>query len=237
MINALILAAGLGSRLRPLTTSLPKPMLQIGSETMLGRLIRQLNCSGLVSRIFVNISHQAGEIAKYVVSLPMIQRPTLIWESYCAGTAFTVTDLGRQLESDLLVIHGDLVVESSELLRFIRGGLGNTQSLIGAHYRPTSDARSCVKTSGSTVVEFTEQPSENDLASASPTLVNSGIYFFKRLDLDVPSNLFMGKNIAPFLLNHLIQRGRLDARIWNGLRISVETVEDLAIARSTDLEV
>lgn len=236
MINALILAAGLGSRLRPLTASLPKPMLQIGSESILGRLIRQLNCSGLVSRTFVNISHQAGEIATYVASLPMLQRPTLIWESYCAGTAFTVTDLGRKLESDLLVIHGDLVVESSELLRFIRSSLGNTQSLIGTHHRPTSDARSRVEISGSNVVEFTEQPSETDLASASLTLVNSGIYSFKRLDLDVSSKQFMGKNIAPFLLNHLIQRSRLDARLWNGLRISVETVEDLATARSIELE-
>lgn len=236
MINALVLAAGLGSRLRPLTNSTPKPMLRVGSESILGRLLRQLNCSGLVSRTFVNISHQAGEIATYVVSLPMLQRPTLIWESYCAGTAFTVTDLGRQLESDLLVIHGDLVVESSELLRFIRGSLGNTQSLIGAHYRPSSEARSRIEISGSNVVEFTEQPHETDLESASLTLVNSGIYLFKKLDLDVSSQQFMGKNIAPFLLNHLIQRGRLDARLWNGLRISVETIEDLTTARSIDLD-
>ena len=43
MKNIVILAAGIGGRLKPLTDTLPKCCLTIGSETLIGRIITQLS--------------------------------------------------------------------------------------------------------------------------------------------------------------------------------------------------
>ena len=46
-MNAIILAAGLGSRLHPHTVDKPKSMLEFGGQTLLGRLIKTFQDSGI----------------------------------------------------------------------------------------------------------------------------------------------------------------------------------------------
>ena len=48
-MKALILAGGMGTRLRPLTFSIPKPLLPIGEKPILQRIIEQLRDAGITS--------------------------------------------------------------------------------------------------------------------------------------------------------------------------------------------
>jgi len=63
-LQAVIMAGGYGTRLRPLTQKLPKPMLSVGREPILGRLIKQLRQAGIRN---VNIStyYKAGKIERH----------------------------------------------------------------------------------------------------------------------------------------------------------------------------
>ena len=63
-MKALILAAGEGSRLRPLTLSRPKPMLPINGEPLLAITLSRLRDHG-VSDIAINLHHQPGAIMDY----------------------------------------------------------------------------------------------------------------------------------------------------------------------------
>jgi N-acetyl-alpha-D-muramate 1-phosphate uridylyltransferase len=64
-VDALILAAGLGTRLRPLTDHTPKPLIPVGGVPMLERVARRLIAAG-VDRLIVNVSHLAERIERFV---------------------------------------------------------------------------------------------------------------------------------------------------------------------------
>ena len=66
MINkAMILAAGFGKRLNPLTNSCPKPLIKIGNETLLSNTINFLQDLG-VKQIIINTHYLSDQIKKYI---------------------------------------------------------------------------------------------------------------------------------------------------------------------------
>ena len=60
-MKAMILAAGRGERLRPLTDATPKPLLEIAGQTLLGRHLERLARAGF-TRAVINVSHLAERI-------------------------------------------------------------------------------------------------------------------------------------------------------------------------------
>ena len=65
MKQAMILAAGLGTRLKPLTDSMPKALVPVGDRPLLDLNIRKLQAQGY-DRFVVNIHHFAQQIVDYV---------------------------------------------------------------------------------------------------------------------------------------------------------------------------
>ena len=63
--HGMILAAGLGKRMQPLTNKKPKPLIEIGGITLLERAINLLINNG-VKEISVNIHHLGDQIEKYI---------------------------------------------------------------------------------------------------------------------------------------------------------------------------
>ena len=62
-MKAMILAAGRGERLRPLTESVPKPLVEIGGKALLARHLERLAGAGF-RRAVVNVSHLAERITE-----------------------------------------------------------------------------------------------------------------------------------------------------------------------------
>ena len=60
-MKAMLLAAGRGERMGPLTSDLPKPLLSLGPETLLGRHLRRLAAAGF-GEIVINLSYRGGQI-------------------------------------------------------------------------------------------------------------------------------------------------------------------------------
>ena len=60
-MNVMILAAGRGERLRPLTDSIPKPLVEVAGQTLLGRHLERLAAAGF-TRAVINVSHLAQKI-------------------------------------------------------------------------------------------------------------------------------------------------------------------------------
>ena len=60
--SAMVLAAGLGTRMRPLTETIPKPLIEIGGRTLLDHALDRLAMSG-VERVVVNAHYKAEMIA------------------------------------------------------------------------------------------------------------------------------------------------------------------------------
>ncbi len=63
-MKAMILAAGVGERMRPLTSHTPKPMLQVDGEPLIAHHLRRLAEAGF-SDVVINVSHLAEQIIDY----------------------------------------------------------------------------------------------------------------------------------------------------------------------------
>src|SRR5207244_3713016 len=64
-MKAMILAAGLGTRLRPLTDNRPKALVEIAGRTLLGITLARLRAFG-ISDVIVNVHHFADMIIDYL---------------------------------------------------------------------------------------------------------------------------------------------------------------------------
>lgn len=96
-MKAMIFAAGLGTRLAPLTDTCPKALIEVGGVPMLRRAIERLRDAG-VSEIVVNVHHHAGMIKNYLAQNDF-------------GVRVSVSD-----ESDRLLDTGGGVVKAAPML-------------------------------------------------------------------------------------------------------------------------
>ena len=66
--TAMVLAAGLGTRMRPLTDTCPKPLIEVGGKRLMDRMIDPLIEAG-VQRIVVNVHWLADQVEAHVAGL------------------------------------------------------------------------------------------------------------------------------------------------------------------------
>ena len=66
--HAMILAAGLGTRMKPLTLKKPKPLIKVGSKNLLERSINLLENHG-VEQIIINVHHLADQVEKFISNI------------------------------------------------------------------------------------------------------------------------------------------------------------------------
>lgn len=67
MKQAMIFAAGLGTRLKPLTDTMPKALVQVGGQPLLWHVVQKLKAAGY-ERIVVNVHHFAQQIVDYLAA-------------------------------------------------------------------------------------------------------------------------------------------------------------------------
>ena len=65
MRQAMILAAGLGTRLRPLTDTMPKALVPVGGKPLLAHVIDRLQAAGY-ERLVINVHHFADQVEQYL---------------------------------------------------------------------------------------------------------------------------------------------------------------------------
>ncbi|MDR3400913.1 MAG: nucleotidyltransferase family protein [Chthoniobacter sp.] len=109
-IQAVIMAGGFGQRLRPLTESLPKPMLPVGEKPMMELIINQLRDSG-INKVNVTTHFEPEKIKSYFgdgsdfgVDLNYVSEESPL------GTAGALSLMDEKHER-LLVINGDILTE------------------------------------------------------------------------------------------------------------------------------
>ena len=109
-ITALILAGGLGSRLRPLTLHTPKPMLEVGGQPIIQRIITQLRDSG-IEDIFISVNYLKDQIIDYFGDGSDLDvHINYLHEDVPTGTAGSLLSLPTGIDQ-LLVINGDIRTE------------------------------------------------------------------------------------------------------------------------------
>jgi mannose-1-phosphate guanylyltransferase len=105
----MVLGAGFGTRLRPLTDELPKPLLPIGDRSLLEHAISAFRGAGLGASLVVNVHHLAHEFAR---RLPFSAAVKLVLEPEIRGTAGGIAGARSELgPAPVVVMIGDVVLD------------------------------------------------------------------------------------------------------------------------------
>jgi len=170
VLKALVLAAGEGTRLRPLTLDRPKPMLPIGGRPMLEHTLALLKQHG-VRDVAINLHHKSEVITSY---FSRFSDMNIVYshEAEILGTAGAAKKLAHFLDSTFFVIYGDVLtdLDLSALLAYHRAKDAAITIVLYEVEDPTRCGIVEVDRSGR-VGSFVEKPS-----APKSNLANAGIY-------------------------------------------------------------
>jgi len=222
-MKAVILAAGQGTRLRPMTDSVPKPMVRIRGKPLLEYIIRLLRRYGIMD-IFIPLNRYRdvftnyfGDGAQWGVRIYYSVEEKLL------GTAGAVKKLESHFSNTFLVVYGDNLSNCNitQLTNFHRhrGGIGTIA--VFEIENPTSSG--IVKLNKEQrILKFLEKPTKKQVFSK---LVNAGIYILEpRIFGYIPKGQAydFGKDLFPRLL---IESERLYGYIMMEYLLGIDTIE------------
>lgn len=106
-MKALLLAAGLGTRLSSISNGKPKPLMEIREVPLLHILIQKLFSVG-VEEIVINTHHLHEQIEEFIESQNYRNQIKLVYEKELLGTAGTLkANIDYLADQDFFVLHGD----------------------------------------------------------------------------------------------------------------------------------
>jgi mannose-1-phosphate guanylyltransferase len=136
MTSALILAAGFGTRLRPLTLELPKPVVPVGDRPLLAHVVAACRRAG-ASSLIANVHHEHAKITKIINDLSL--GVEVVVEPEIRGTAGGVAGARARFEpGPVLVWNGDILTDApvGELLELARR---HDVMVLAVHPRPAHE--------------------------------------------------------------------------------------------------
>ena len=223
----MLLVGGMGTRLRPVLPSTPKPLAPIGDIPFLQLLVLQLRSQG-IRRLVMCTGHQADQIEqefgdgrKWDVTIEYSM------ESSPLGTAGALKFAGHYLsqDSDFLVMNGDsfLELDIRQFIRFHRqqGGWAS----IAVRRVPDAARYGTVHLDAlNRVVRFGEK-----MGIREPGVINGGVYIFNRAILQhIPDGTSsLEKDVLPGFVEHGVY-----ALEQKGMFIDIGTPEDYVRAQA-----
>ncbi len=115
-MKAIILAAGKGTRLHPLTCSRPKPLLEVGGKAILGRVIEQISNIEAVEeiRVVTHTHHQLVDM--FLEDNYGHLNISSIFQEKPKGTADAVNCATEGIDEEFIVVFGDIIFEKGSLI-------------------------------------------------------------------------------------------------------------------------
>lgn len=227
-MKAVLLAAGLGTRLRPFTDTTPKCLVRIGDRALLDLWLDALGDLG-VDEVLVNTHHLAGRVAEHLARRSGGPPVRLLHEETLRGSAGTLRGARDLLAADpwFLAMNADNLTDYdlTQLVAAHTAG-GATATLTAFHAPRPAECGILEVDEAGHLVGFEEKP-----AQPRGDLANAGLYAFDTevLDLiDGPDPCDIGAHLLPRLVGHARVVGIGDAYLRD-----IGTPEALAEARST----
>lgn len=220
-LKAMVMAAGMGSRLEPITLKLPKPLIPVMNRPLMDIILSQLHNIG-VNEVISNTYYLANQIIDRYKSNKLGIKFNYIKETELSGTAGGVKKCQFFFDEgeDFIVISGDVLTtadikEGIEIHK--KSGAIATIGVKQVPHELVSHFGVVVTDEKGYITEFQEKP---PLEDAKSNLINTGIYIFNYKIFDyIPENTFydFAKNVFPKLLTE----GQINtfeiAEYWNDI--------------------
>lgn len=182
-MKAVVLAAGEGKRLQPITYTHPKPLLPVGGQPILERILRDLKNAG-ITEVFLVVNYLEDKIKAYFkdgsqlgISIKYIHQP----HPNGTGDALLYTEEYVGSEELFIMMYGDLVIEEGtikQLLKFHKQV--NADATIANIIVNDASQYAALEVDGWKVKKIIEKPKPGETTSK---FANAGIYV-------LPSKIF-----------------------------------------------
>lgn len=120
-LPVVIMAGGFGTRLRPLTNVLPKPLIPIGEKTMLEEIFDRFGKHGC-DKYFISVNYKAELIEFYLSNLSLPYTINYFKEDKPMGTAGSLALLKGKIDQTFFINNCDILIDQdySEILNYHR---------------------------------------------------------------------------------------------------------------------
>lgn len=182
MVQAIIMAGGEGSRLRPLTCDRPKPMVPVANKPVMEHAVRLLKRHG-ISDIGVTLQYLPQEIIKYFDDgFDFEANMHYYIEDKPLGTAGSVKNTGNFLKETFVVISGDALTDF-DLTKAIdfHKGKGAMVTIVLTRVNVPLEYGVVITNEKGNIQRFLEKPGWGEVFSDT---VNTGIYILEPEILD-----------------------------------------------------
>lgn len=224
-LDAIIMAGGRGERLRPLTDTLPKPLLEIGNKPIIQHNVDRLSLFG-IANYWISINYLADKIETHFHSnTPDGAIISYLRENKPLGTIGSVSQVNNFSHEYVLVMNSDILTNIDYehfFLEFIERNAD--MAVVSIPYNITIPY-AVLETSDEQIISFKEKPTYTYYS-------NGGIYLMKREVLaNIPKETFFN---ATDLIETLIQQNkRVFSYALNGFWLDIGNHEDFKKAQES----
>ena len=184
--KAIILAGGEGTRLRPLTYEIPKPLVPVLGKPMLEYIIEELERNG-VEEIILSIGYKAEKIQKHFDAKQGAFKARIRYsiekERLGTGGAIKLALSTMRIKEDMIVVNGDNLFRMDFKEMYSTHRRNKALATIAVFDVPDVTGSGVVVLEGDKVVSFIEKP---DPSKARSRTISTGIYI---IDKDIGEQL------------------------------------------------
>lgn len=191
-----IMAGGTGTRLKPITNVIPKPLIPIGDQTIIEDIFQRFYLHGS-NRFYISVNYKAELIKYYLNAQNLPYNLDFFLENKPMGTAGSLSLLKDKIKETFFVSNCDILIEQdySEILKYHRKNKNEITIIAALQHFPLAYG----------IIEAGEKGNLVDLVE-KPELtfkINSGMYILEPNLIDeIPEDKF-------FHITHLIEKVKL----------------------------
>lgn len=179
-MQAVILAGGQGTRLRPLTNTCPKPLLPVANVPIIQRIIDKMPAD--VDEVLLAVNYRLEQLADYFATHDVGRKVTVIEEKEPLGTAGAIKNAAAHVRGPFFVFNGD-ILDSLDLVAFRKFHEKKGAAASLALWK-VNDPRhfGVMEMKGDRILRFVEKPESKEQAPSN--LANAGTYILEPEVLD-----------------------------------------------------
>src|SRR6267143_2248931 len=178
-MQAVVIAGGLGTRLRPLTFNRPKALVPLLNKPQILHILERLPSS--VDEVFVAVNYMYDRVREFFQEADPGRSVEVVEEATPLGTGGAVKNVASRIDGTFAVYNGD-VIDSLDFSKFVAfHRKREALATIALFEVPDPSAFGVVAMDGSRVTRFVEKPAPGEAPSR---LVNAGRYIFEPEVLD-----------------------------------------------------
>ena len=221
--TGVVLAAGEGTRLRPLTRNRPKPMLPAANRPILEHVLDALVDAG-IERIVLIVGHRRERVQEHFGPSYRDVPLTYVVQSKQLGSGHALLQARDAVEGPVLAVNGDRVIDAGMVRDVCEGLSDELAATLGVIQRPDASQYGAVVVQDGDLSAIIEKPDSDEYR-----LINAGIYAFGSDVFDALADTPRqdGELKLPDTIAELVERGRVAAIRTEGLWVDATFPWDL----------